>query len=468
MTSILLSLISLSALMAFSNRCGITGIPDGSPQPTRFLIPEEYHEDLDFFIRRTEVLEPIDDDGSFTGKLSVKNIFLHNNNWERYLHNNLKEIPSYQQEAIADMLQCGDTYRSSAMFGCSCGNIIVIPYTCKGRCCSRCGQTFTRSWSERFVGRLLRVNHRHFIFTLPDMLWDLVKNDTTWQLHKAMMQAAARSMQKMFDHKFQSVKKVVPGMVVFFHPTGRDLKFNPHVHMIITEGGLDRSTYGGKGSWRRHEFWKYGLLCEIWQHEVIQAFRDVLKSELVTSYKSRLLLDHAEKYRFKNGKPGFVVKDWTDRKTGKVIKIEPGVFQTIGAYLARYVRHPPIGERRLIGFDGEKVKIKYEWDNELHETEVDLDTFIRAILHNIAPKGFQMCRYYGIYANSVQKDVRWRLKGLGMKFGAPGKSGRQKRLVKNPICKVCGSEMTLLYMVHETRKGAVKRYGELAWYLTMS
>jgi hypothetical protein len=466
MTSILLGLIPLCVLVASFQRCGITGVPDGAPQPTRFLIPDHHHEDLDYFIRRTEVLEQTED-GSVVGRLSVKVIFLHNNNWERFLYTHLEKITKYQQEAIADMLHCGDTYRSHAMFGCGCGNIIVIPYTCKGRCCSRCGQTYTKAWGDRFVGRLLRVTHRHFIFTLPDILWDLVKNDSTWKLQEAMMQAAASAMQNMFDHRFQSEKKVIPGMVVFFHPTGRDLKYNPHVHMIITEGGLDRTVHGGKGSWRKHAFWKYELLCEIWQYEVIQAFREVLKAELKQSYKLRLLLETAAEHRFENGKLGFVVKDWIDRETGKVKKIEPEMFSTVGAYLARYVRHPPIGERRLIGYDGKKVRIKYEWDNELREADVDLDTFIWAIIHNIAPKGFQMCRYYGVYANSLQPEVRWRLKGLGLKFGMAGKSGHQKKLTRNPICKVCGSEMTLLLMVYKTREGVVKRYGELAWYITM-
>lgn len=401
-------------------------------------------------------------DSSFipSKRLDVKTIFLDQNWWEYYLYTHLDDLEPYQVVAIADMLHCGETFRSHTVFECECGNVITVPYTCKGRSCSRCGNASADIWGRKLVQRLLRVKHRHLIFTLPDSLWPIVQANHDWRLPAAMMKAVARTMQRMFDLRYTG-SKVIPGIIVIYHPLGRDLKFNPHVHILITQGGLNRTSYGGKGSWCNHYMWKYHLMRQIWQAEVISEFRNILRTELKTNYEWRNIIDEAARHRFSNGQLGFVVKDTKDRVTGKVTPIEPKAFYSIARYICRYVRRPPVSKFRLGNYDGLEIDVTYEWDGVTNQKRVDMETFIGAIVSNIAPKGFQVCRYYGIYANSIMPKVRWQLKGLGMKFGPPRKP-TQRKLLRGPFCDQCNRQMQMVYSVHETREGVVKRYGEAA------
>ena len=84
----------------------------------------------------------------------------------------------------------------------------------------------------------------------------------------------------------------------------------------------------------------------------------------------------------------------------------------LGSYPARYVRHPPIGESRILGFDDGGVRIRYEWDNEVHETTVATEDFVGSLLSNIPPKGFRVVRWYGLYSPTLRRWARWRMCGI--------------------------------------------------------
>ena len=56
--------------------------------------------------------------------------------------------------------------------------------------------------------------------------------------------------------------KGVPGIVMVMHPYGKDLKVNYHLHVLVTEGGLDE-----QGQWREQVFINYKTLRKVWQYE---------------------------------------------------------------------------------------------------------------------------------------------------------------------------------------------------------
>jgi hypothetical protein len=216
------------------------------------------------------------------------------------------------------------------------------------------------------------------IFTLPEALWRIVESDPGLYLND-MFEAAKTVISHLFKDRFKHVA-VEFGCIAIVHFTGRDMKYNPHIHMIVTEGGLTKG-----GIWRPHKFWPYSVMNSYWKYEVLTRFARHSRKSL----EKRAIIDEQRKQRFKDGTNGFVVKNY------------PGVLEVknFGKYLARYVRHPPIGESRILSFDGTNVGIKYEWDNQMFETKVTTDDFISSILANIPPKGFNVVRQYGLYCN---------------------------------------------------------------------
>jgi len=237
-------------------------------------------------------------------------------------------------------------------------------------------------------GPFLPVDHRHCIFTLPPVVWELIRQDLG-TLVDDMFEAAKRVIERLFEDRFRHMR-VRPGMICVVHFTGRDLKWNPHIHMIVTEGGLTQW-----GEWKKHTYWPYAKMASYWKYEVLNRLRFHLRGSL----DAKAAIDRQWTMSFKDGTEGYVVKYYRDLKDVK----------GIGSYLARYVRHPPIGESRILGFDERRVRIKYEWDNEIHETIITTERFIEAMLSNIPPKWFQMVRWYGIYSNTMHGRAMARL-----------------------------------------------------------
>lgn len=377
-------------------------------------------------------------------KPTVRSILQHNKNWTKFLLSRRDNYTSWQIEAVEDLLACGDTFRAETVFECeNCHYVLSVPYTCRGRSCSRCGKQYADEWGDRFARRYFKVPHRHFIFTLPQQLYPIIQHDTTWKLHQAMLDAAVETMQQMFDNRF-GAGRVIPGMVSVVHVIGRDLKFNPHIHMIITEGGIDRQR---RRRWRKNTFWKYSILDGLWQKNVMRHFRLLIPRGPDTWE----LLDRMEHHRFKDGHRGFIVKDVA--KDG----IPAVGLKSLGRYLARYLRHPPIGDSRILDYDGDQIQIKWEWDGRMHTSWVPVTRLIEALLENVPPKGVQIVRSYGIYANNLRKWVLSRMQVLGLAFNLGGRWG-QKSLIPGPYCPKCNIPMQFIYSRYTSRKGVVKQY----------
>jgi len=56
-------------------------------------------------------------------------------------------------------------------------------------------------------------------------------------------------------------QKPIPGIVCALHKFGRDLKWNPHVHALVTEGVLREDK-----QWKRADYFHYEMLRKRWQH----------------------------------------------------------------------------------------------------------------------------------------------------------------------------------------------------------
>lgn len=362
--------------------------------------------------------------------LRISTILAHDHAFLRYVFSHRDEVSDFQLESIQSMFRCINNECGGITYICpDCGVLKFIPFHCHSRVCPRCGKRYAERWGRWLMDRFLPVPHRHIIFTLPEDLWGLVgaKSDV---LIEDMLEASKTVIERLLRDRFKG-KKVRIGMISIVHYTGRDMKFNPHIHMLVTEGVLLSN-----GEWKPHWYFPYMKMCSYWKYEVLKRFRFHCRDSL----EIKSIIDRQWKYSFKNGTSGYVVKNFRH-----ILDVK-----NFGSYLARYVRHPPIGESRLLGFDGEYVKIKYEWDNKIVVTSVSLDRFIGGILSNIPPKGFKIVREYGLYSNVL---YRWALmKITGMIFFQTRlddySAGVERQVVRCARCKVVMEPILIEYVVH--------------------
>lgn len=360
--------------------------------------------------------------------LRIDNILKWNHSLDRYLIEHPDDVNDFQLASILSMFRCVKGEFGGKLYTCpECGETKDIRFGCHSRSCARCGKRYAESWGRKLMEKFFPVDHRHIIFTLPGQLWNFVLSRGQTFIND-MFDAIVAVITRIFDKKFKHMS-VRPGMILILHYMGRDMKTNPHIHVIATEGGLTK-----EGKWEPHTIWPYTKMNQYWKYEVLKRFR---KHRGLTM-DEKAIIDNQRKLRFKDGTNGYVVKNYRD-----ILDVKE-----FGSYLARYVRHPPIGESRILGFNGKDVTIKYEWDNEIFKTDIPIERFIKAVLINISPKGFQEVRYCGLYTNLFYKKAIIVLIGVSIRLASLDDymdEGKQDGVfcVK---CKVVMELMVLTYL----------------------
>ena len=122
---------------------------------------------------------------------------------------------------------------------------------------------------------------------------------------------------------------VIPGIIVVLHTYGRDLGFNPHIHVIMSEGGFDQNK-----ECVNIPYISYTALRKTWQYRVLTN----LKKQIPDTKENKQLIDRL----FKKNANGFYVR----------VKDKITSFEVI-RYIGRYVRHPAIANSRIVDYDGE-------------------------------------------------------------------------------------------------------------------
>jgi len=164
----------------------------------------------------------------------IKRIF--QDHWDEFLREHKDKIPKEMQSSVIDavnkMLICGTKEMGYAMYLCT--NCDQHPekfvfFTCKSRFCTSCGKIYVDNWVKKMTAEILDRPHRHLVFTIPEQLRTKIYWDR--DLLKVLSDIAAKVVM-------ENTQDLTVGIITVVHTFGRDLSFNPHVHVLVTEGGL--------------------------------------------------------------------------------------------------------------------------------------------------------------------------------------------------------------------------------------
>jgi hypothetical protein len=291
------------------------------------------------------------------------------------------------EETVQKSIRCGTKdlgYARYECLGCKEGNTdpVIIPFTCKSRFCHSCGKKYTDEWTEKQVELILNVPHRHTVFTIPQELRKYFFAD------RSKLNELSNQVAKVFQYWYRKKNKsreLEVGVITVIHTFGRDLKFNPHIHALVTEGALDNQK-----QWKSVDYIPYQFLRKSWQKLLL----DLMKKWFPSDEKVKRIVDHL----YKRYPHGFYVNAEQRMKDAK------GAAKYIGRYLAR----PAIAEYRIVSYNGEKIHYWYED----HQTKKRVDKVVMAyrfmyeLLQHIPPKHFRMVGRYGLYSRGKNKEAQ--------------------------------------------------------------
>ena len=251
--------------------------------------------------------------------------------WHGFLKIYENKIRSNVKKEVEKVLKCKDTKYGFIELKCDkCNTKKKIGFTCKSRFCTSCGKIYTDNWIDNMLGNLI--------------------------------------------------------IVTVIHTFGRDLKWNPHVHMMVTEGGKGNIT-----EWRHIRHISYESLRKRWQKILLDEITNISgNTKEVKLIKNKL---------YKEKVKGFYVHAKTEIKSAKIA----------AKYVGRYVGRPAIAESRILKYDGKNVTYKYtrHEDNKVIVETVHVYEFIKRIIRHIPEKNFKMIRYFGIYSRRSKGKVNF-------------------------------------------------------------
>jgi hypothetical protein len=282
------------------------------------------------------------------------------------------------KEVVERYLDCGNPRCGLARIRCpDCQEERLLMFSCRTRgFCPSCHAKRLEEWGEWMRERLLLdVPHRQVVFTVPKRLRLFFKYNR--RLLGELCRAALRALTRYFELVTGSA--LAPGVIAAIQTFGDRINFHPHLHLLVTEGGMDRA-----GIFHRLPHLDDSRLAEIFAREVLRLL--VGKGLLSAEWAERIL-----SWRH----TGFNVHSRVRART----KTEA---ERVGKYMIR----PLLALDRLSFLESEG-KVGYRHGDDGAELErMDYLEFIARVVSHIPDKGQVMVRYYGLYANAHRGKVR--------------------------------------------------------------
>jgi hypothetical protein len=309
--------------------------------------------------------------------------------------------------------------RTAALGGhldqCSrCGYRAPISYnSCRNRHCPKCQIAARERWIAARRRELLPTRYVHVVFTLPQRLGPLVRQNKKL-LYDLLFRAAAETLLEVAHHPRYLGAEI--GFFSVLHTWSQRLSLHPHVHCVVPAGGLSLD----HTRWihaPRNYFLPQPVLRKVFRGKFVDGLRQAFQSgQLHFSGDLKLL---AETQTFAAWLRPLYRQAWV-----VYLKRPFGGPEHVLQYLGRYTHRVAISNHRLVSFA--EGRVTFRWRDSAHGNEqklmtLSVDEFLRRFLLHLLPKGFVRIRYFGFLATRRRAAI------LPLCFGLLGSTPEGQR-----------------------------------------
>jgi hypothetical protein len=297
--------------------------------------------------------------------------------------------PNHVRRAVWAILACRTARLGGHVQACPDGHIERAWYnSCRHRMCPQCTWLQSERWLLQQKARLLACEHYHVIFTMPDELRGLWLANSRPMTQLLFATVRETLCELLGDAKYLGAQA---GIIAALHTWSQTLVFPPHLHCLVTGGGLTDD-----GQWRAV---RHGFLLPV--RVVMAVFRGKLLAALRQGVAQGQL-------RLPEGRSPQQLANLLHKlgRTKWNVHIRERYPHGAGVltYLARYIRGGPLANRRLVACENGGVTFRYRVKgDESGGQQSDLmalpiEGFIRRYLRHVPEPGTRVVRGYGLYA----------------------------------------------------------------------
>jgi len=312
-----------------------------------------------------------------------------------------------QRHSLDNMHTCRTIERGGRILECpNCTTRSVVFNPCNNRGCPECYRRNQILWKEKVQKKLIPTSHYHLVFSMPQAYV------ITW----------LRNKNRVMNCMFKIVNKVITelsnefgllmGCVLSFQSHGRGMCYKPHMHCILSAGGLN-----DKNEWIEIGTIRYTQIEDRFHYLM---YRELALQIAVESLPVTKDIDNTE---------------W---------HVHPEYHEKTGNHIAGYLSHTSCGAvinlKQSFQINGEKIPFTEMHNGKELKTELLRTTFVERYLNHIPPSGAVTVRYYGLYSNKNSE----RLKEAKKKFPVNNIEVEKEEIVD--LCPECFSRMKVVLL----------------------
>lgn len=284
-------------------------------------------------------------------------------------------MPS-QKRALEDIAACCTREMGGRLHRCDdCQQTFWRFHCCRNRACPKCHGSQTRQWLEKRQAELLPCDYFHAVATVPSELHGVFRRHQK-VMYGLLMQVAAEAMKELCAQKRHL--GALPGILAVLHTWSGRLGYHPHVHMLVTGGGITPDGQHWKAA--RGEFL---VPVAVLSRKIAAKFRDALQAKAPDLFAG-------------------IPKSVWGREWVSFVKHYGHGSDAVLNYLSRYVFRTAISNARILGMDQTHVTFRWK-DRNTDAWRIERLTgveFLRRFLQHVLPRGFHKVRYYGLWHSS--------------------------------------------------------------------
>jgi Putative transposase/Transposase zinc-binding domain len=300
----------------------------------------------------------------------------------------LPPLSHHQARTLAAITNCRTAALGGHLQQCDrCGHQEISYNSCRNRHCPKCQGLDEVRWLERQQQSLLPIEYHHVVFTIPDGLHPLLRSNPRVG-YALLFRAVAETLHDVALRPKNLGARI--GFTAILHTWTQTLAYHPHLHCIVTGGGL--SSQGDRWVAAKPGFlFPVRILSRVFRGKFLQKLEQALDAGTLRSAPSEghaFLRRAARKNWVVYSKPPFAGPEQVLR------------------YLARYTHRIALSNDRLESI--ENGKVSFRWRDRAHGNQPKLMTlavgeFLRRFLLHLLPPGFVRIRHYGLLANASRK-----------------------------------------------------------------
>jgi hypothetical protein len=269
---------------------------------------------------------------------------------------------------------------------CSCGHESAAYNSCRNRHCPKCQALAQERWIASRAERLLPVRHFHVVFTLPSELRTLCRHAPR-AMYDALFEVATATLLELAMSRWRAL----PGITAVLHTWTRELHLHPHLHMLVTAGGLH--LWEDRWVHRKRFLFRLEMMAEVYRAKMLEALRALHREGVFQRHPESGDPEAFDRLLAKAGRHKWIVYTKEPFRRAELVL----------RYLGRYTHRVAISNSRLLDVTPAAVTFRTRGTDSVTLTPVE---FLRRFVQHVLPDGLHKIRHYGLYA-SANAETRW-------------------------------------------------------------